>query len=145
MFIKKDAEINRMENDIPEDLKMIKPIVQNDDLKSNFKQKLEILKKSANDQLLQGNNTKAIELYQKLITDFEQNLIFFSEISSFSDIQEIYVIALSNCAQAFMNLGDFNSTIIYGKKAISINQDHIKSYFRVAKAYRLFYKISKNV
>lgn len=114
-------------------------------LSKGLKLQLTNLKENANESLLNNKNENAIEIYSKAVKLFEENYNLSENKEDLKEIQEIYVTVLSNLSQTYLNMNDFGLAVQISKKAISVDQMHLKSYFRLGRAYKFHKKIPKNV
>jgi tetratricopeptide (TPR) repeat protein len=94
-------------------------------------------KEQANDEYKNSKFEAAIGIYAKMVQTIEENnlLLAQSDLDQ-KNIFEMYIAALSNSVQAYINLKNYDMAILIGKKAISVDKNHIKSYFRIAKAFK---------
>ena len=134
----KNAELERIDNQIPEELKRKeenKTQLPSED-QSSFNKKLQRMKESGNSQLLKGNNQGAIAEYSKAVSFFETECKNEQSEERLVEAKATYVIVISNLAQAHLNNGDFQNAILQAKKALSLDKGNSKAYFRAGKAYK---------
>jgi hypothetical protein len=95
------------------------------------------MKDQANEKFKEGNYKEAIDGYGKLVKEIEGQLLLEQKSDPrFNSVRDIYVTCLSNCVQSYINIKDYDMAILFGKKVLSIDQDHVKSYFRTGKAMK---------
>lgn len=158
---KKDEELERIDREIPAYLKIEKFSSIDKENNTNGNQRtshrssikkaqeeslseskniVEVLTKAknqANEKFKEAHYKEAIDGYNKITKEIESQLLLESKSNpALNTIKEVYVTSLSNCVQSYINIKDYDMAILLGKKALSIDQSHVKSYFRTGKAMR---------
>jgi tetratricopeptide (TPR) repeat protein len=132
-----DAEVDRIDSEIPDDLKMKVPGEGNGEGKKKPKTLLEYLlglKDAGNKSLKANESTKAIQTYSKAIKGFEDAAVDASLAEEVAAAQSTYVTLVSNLSQAYLNIKDFEKAILAAQKAVSVDPGHVKAYFRMGKS-----------
>ena len=158
---KKDEELEKIDREIPSHLKLERPQGTEKENDSSGNRRLENqssmaktqqeiatnskiiagqltkAKNQANDKFKEGEFKAAIDSYTKIVKDIENRMLLEDKSDSeFGSIKDIYLTSLSNCVQSYINIMDYDMAILLGKKVLSIDQGHVKSYFRTGKAMK---------
>lgn len=107
---------------------------KNESIPRTLDEKLENIKLTGNTELKNQNYDQAIRLYTQGVKLFEDYSLANPHDQNLAKSQSVYAILLSNLAQAHLNKSDFDSSILVGQKAASVDPHNVKIFFRLGKA-----------
>ena len=98
---------------------------------------LEIDKFEANEAYKQRNYDRAMELYEKVISSVDEHCLLEKEDKT-EHVLSLYISVYSNLSQCLFNKKKYSEVIRVCKKILSLNSNHLKSLFRIGRAFKRF-------